>query len=80
MFNQWDREVTCFMLKLEKWCNKYRGGSIEFSPVVGLWIHQMQLYHWIQCYHEGRVAHAGNLFWACHSHNVPNLDTLTPER
>ncbi len=30
MFNQWDWEVTCYMLGLEKRCNKYRKGSIKF--------------------------------------------------
>jgi hypothetical protein len=44
MFNNWDREVTCFMLGSEKQCNKYRKGSIKFSPVIGLWIRRIQLY------------------------------------
>ncbi len=79
MFNQYDCKVTCFMLRLEKWCNRYRNGSIKFSPVVGLWIHQMQLYCWILHYHEGRVVHAGDLFWACQCLNVPDPNTLTPE-
>ena len=65
MFNQWDGEVTRLMLGLEKCCNKFRDGSIEFSPVIGLWIRRIQVYRWIRQYHEGRVEHTGNLFRAC---------------
>jgi hypothetical protein len=36
-FNLWDKEVTQLMLGLEKRCNKFRDGNIDFSPVVGLW-------------------------------------------
>jgi hypothetical protein len=79
LFNQWDWEVTCLMLGLEHCRNKFRDGSIEFSPVVGLWLCQMQLYWWIRRYHEGRVQHAGNLFWTCRRLNVPNPNALTPK-
>jgi hypothetical protein len=67
------------MLDSEKWCNTYQNGSIEFSPVVGLWIRRMQLHRWICRFLNGKVAHAGNLFWACQCMNIPDLNTLTPK-
>jgi hypothetical protein len=62
MYNQWDREVTRLMLGSERQCNKFRDGSIEFSPVIGLWIRRIQVYRWIRRYLEGKVEHAGNLY------------------
>ncbi len=62
MYNQWDREVTRLMLGSERRCNKFRDGSIEFSPVIGLWIPRIQVYRWICQYLEGKVEHAGNLY------------------
>jgi hypothetical protein len=44
MFNQWDREVIRLMLGSKKQCNKFRDGSIEFSPVIGLWIRRIKVY------------------------------------
>ncbi len=38
LFNRWDMEVTQLMLALEKWCNKFCDGSIEFSPITGVQI------------------------------------------
>jgi hypothetical protein len=32
---------------LGKRCNKFIDGNIEFSPVVGLWLHRLQAYRWI---------------------------------
>jgi hypothetical protein len=48
MYNQWEREVTWLMLGSERRCNKFRAGSIEFSPVIGLWIRWVQVYRWIR--------------------------------
>jgi hypothetical protein len=79
MFNQWDREVTRLMLGSEKRCNKLRYGSIEFSPVMGIWIRRLQAYRWIRRYHEGMVEHSGNLFRTCKRLNVPHPSTLIPE-
>ena len=53
MYNQWDREVTWLMLGSERQCYKFRDGSIEFSPGIGLWIRQIQVYRWIHQYLEG---------------------------
>ena len=80
MFNQWDREVTRLMLGSEKRCNKFRDGSIEFSPVIGLWIRRIQVYRWIRRYHEGRLEHAGNLFWACQRLFVSPPTSLSPNQ
>jgi hypothetical protein len=60
--NKWDKEVMQLMLALEKWCNKFWDGSIEFSPVTGIWIHCLQAYCWVQQFYEIKVAHGGNLF------------------
>ncbi len=38
LFNRWDTEVTQLMLASEKRCNKFCDGSIEFSPITGIWI------------------------------------------
>jgi hypothetical protein len=38
MFNVWDRGLTQLMLGSEKRCNKFSDGSIDFTPVTGLWI------------------------------------------
>jgi hypothetical protein len=78
MFNQWDREVTRLMLGSEKRCNKFWDGSIEFSPVIGLWIRRIQVYRWIRWYHAGWVEHAGNLFGACRRLFVSPPTSLSP--
>jgi hypothetical protein len=77
MYNQWDREVTRLMLGSKRRCNKFRDGSIEFTPVIGLWIRWIQVYRWIRRYLEGKVEHAGNLYWTCHRLFVPPLLSLT---
>jgi len=74
MFNNWDKEVTQLMLGSEKWCNKFRDGNIEFSPVVGIWIRRLQAYRWIEQYHAGKVKHAGNLCRTCQ-----RLGTSSPQ-
>ncbi len=73
MFNKWDKEVTEFMLSAESKCNKFMDGTIEFSPVVGLWINCLRTYHWILWYKQGQVPDPCNLFecviyMICHSH------------
>ncbi len=62
LFNRWDMEVTQLMLASEKRCNKFCDGSIEFSPIAGIWIQRHQAYCWVQQFHENKVAHEGNLF------------------
>jgi hypothetical protein len=62
LFNRWDTEVMHLMLALEKRCNKFCDGSIEFSPIAGIWIQRLQAYRWIQQFHENKVTHGGNLF------------------
>jgi hypothetical protein len=65
MFNKLDKELTQLMLVvlgLEKQCNRFWNGSIKFSLVTGIWIQLLQAYHWIQHFHENKVAHGGNLF------------------
>jgi hypothetical protein len=62
LFNWWDTEVTQLMLASKKRCNKFCDGSIEFSPITGIWIRRLQAYRWIQQFHEKKVAHGGNLF------------------
>ncbi len=44
LFNKWDMEVTQLMLALEKRCNKFQDGSIEFSLVTGIWIRHLKVY------------------------------------
>jgi hypothetical protein len=44
LFNRQDIEVTQLMLASEKWCSKFCDGSIEFSPITGIWIHRLQAY------------------------------------
>ena len=77
MYNQWDREVTWLMLGSEKRCNKFRDGRLDFSPVIGLWIRRIQVYRWIRRYLEGKVEHAGNLYWTCRRLFVPLPHLLT---
>ncbi len=47
---------------LGKRCYKFWDGSIEFSPITGIWICHLQAYHLVQQFHETIVAHGGNLF------------------
>ncbi len=79
LFNLWDMEVTQLMLGLEKRCNKFRDGNIDFSPVVGLWIRHLQAYRWIDRYQNGQVPHAGNLYRLCRCLSVPSPSSLTVE-
>jgi hypothetical protein len=44
LFNRWDTEVMQLMLVSEKRCNKFCNGSIEFSPITGIWIQRLQAY------------------------------------
>jgi hypothetical protein len=59
LINRWDMEVTQLMLTLEKQCNKFCDGSIEFGLVTGIWIHCLQAYRWVQQFYENKVAHGG---------------------
>jgi hypothetical protein len=77
MYNQWDREVTWLMLGSKRRCNKFRDGSIEFSPVIGLWIRRIQVYRWICRYLEGKVEHVGNLYPTCRHLFFPPPHLLT---
>ncbi len=78
LFNRWDMEVTQLMLALEKRCNKFCDGSIEFSPITSIWIHCLQAYRWIQQFHENKVAQGGNLFQTCRRLNIASPLVLTP--
>ncbi len=78
LFNRWDMEVTQLMLALEKRCNKFCDGSIEFSPITGIWIRCLQAYRWVQQFHENKVAHGGNLFQTCRCLNIASQLVLTP--
>ena len=77
MFNQLDREVTQLMIGFKKQYNKFRDGSIAFSPVIGLWIRRIQVYHCIRRYLEGKVEHVGNLYWTYRRLFVPPPHSLT---
>jgi hypothetical protein len=44
LLNRWDMEVTQLMLALEKQCNKFCDGSIEFSLITGIWIRCLRAY------------------------------------
>ena len=79
MFNAWGKEVTQLMLRSKKRCNKFRDGNIEFSPVIGLWIHRLQAYRWISRYQSNQVAHSGNLVWLCRCLSIPSPSSLTVE-
>jgi hypothetical protein len=76
MLNAWDKELTQLMLGLEERCNKFRDGSIDFSPVVGLWICCIQAYRWICRYLAGLVPHPGNLFRLCCCLSIPTQNSL----
>ncbi len=80
LFNRWDMEVMQLMLALEKWCNKFYDGSMEFSPITGIWICRLQAYLWIQQFHENKVAHGGNLFQTCRCLNIASPLALTPSQ
>ncbi len=71
LFNRWDMEVTQPMLASEKQCNKFCDGSLEFSPVTGIWIHCLQAYRWVQHFYEIKVTHRGNLFQTFRCLNIP---------
>jgi hypothetical protein len=79
MFNTWDKKLTQLMLGSEKRCNKFRDGSIDFSPVVGLWIHCFQAYRWISRYLAGQVPYHGNLFCLCRHLSIPSPNSLLVE-
>jgi hypothetical protein len=76
MFNAWDKRLTQFMLSSEKRCNQFRDGSIDMSPVVGLWIRCLQVYRWISRYLAGLVPHPGNLFHLCCGLSIPRPNSL----
>jgi hypothetical protein len=67
------------MLGLEKRCNKFRDGNIDFSLVVGLWIRRLQAYRWISRYQNGQVPHAGNLYRLCRCLSAPSPSSLMVE-
>ncbi len=65
------------ILALEKQCNKFCDGSIEFSLITSIWVRCLQAYHWVQ-FHENKVAHRGNLIQTCRRLNIASLLVLTP--
>jgi hypothetical protein len=71
-------EATQLMLTSEKQCNKFCDGSIEFSLVTSIWIRHLQAYHWVQQFHQNKVAHGGNLFRTCRHLNILSPLVLTP--
>jgi hypothetical protein len=79
MFNAGYKELTQLMLGLEKRCNKFRDGSIDFSPVVGLWIRCLQAYRWMGRYLAGLVPHPGNLFCLCRRLSISSPNSLLAE-
>jgi hypothetical protein len=78
LFNRWGMEVMQLMLASKKQCSKFCDGSIEFSPITGIWIHCLQAYRWVQQFHEKKVAHKGNLFQTCRRLNIASPLVLTP--
>jgi hypothetical protein len=78
LFNKWEKEVMQLMLALEKVVISFGMESIEFSPVTGIWIRCLQAYHWVQQFHENKVAHGGNLFQTCRRLDILSLLALTP--
>jgi hypothetical protein len=76
MFNTRHKELTQLMLGSEKRCNKFIDGSIDFSHVVGLWIHHVQVYRWISRSLAGLVPHPGNLFRLCRHLSIPIPNSL----
>jgi hypothetical protein len=78
LFNRWDMEVTQLILALKKQCNKFCDGSIEFSPITGIWIQCLQAYRWVQQSFENKVNHGGNLFQTCRHLNIASPVFLTP--
>jgi hypothetical protein len=80
LLNRWDMEVVQLMLASEKRCNKFCDGSIEFSLITGIWIHCLQAYHWVQQFHENKVAHGGSLFQTCRHLNIASPVVLTPSQ
>jgi hypothetical protein len=78
LFNKWDKTVTQLTLGSEKQCNKFYDRSIEFSPVVSIWILFLQAYQWVQHFHKNMVPHRGNLLWTCRCLNILLPTALTP--
>ena len=61
----------------QKQCNKFIDGTIEFSPLVGLWTSRQKSYKWVERHKQGIVNDPQNLFRACNRHGMPQPRNLT---
>ncbi len=53
--NRVDLELDQFMKSAEKDSHKYKRNNIEWSPYVGVWIHQWWMLAWVQTYLSGKT-------------------------
>ena len=77
-FNKWDKEVTQLMLGSEKGCNQFYNGTIEFSPLVGIYIRRLRVYRWIKRFQSGKKTTKKTLWRTCKRMKIPSPIIITP--
>jgi hypothetical protein len=58
--NNWDKELMQLMLSAKNRCNKFYNGTIEFSPLVGIYVCRLRAYRWIQLFKLGKPTNKKN--------------------
>ena len=76
-YNRFDSEMVELMLCAEKRCRKKKTDHLAWSPIIGQWIKQLQLYRWILRYKRGRRTNLTNLRRTCVQHGIPDPFTMT---
>lgn len=80
MHDKWDNELGQFMRSAEKFCTKFKGCAIEYSPTVGQWLRCRSVLQWLLRWHDGKVPDAWNLRRAARRVNITDpLSLSKPE-
>lgn len=70
-FNKWDTELVQFQLGAENGCNQFFNGTIEFNPLVGIYVWMIRLYKWIERFQPGRRVNKKSLWRMCKRKKSP---------
>ena len=68
--NRWDTQLGGFIRHAEKQCTKVRGGDLEFSPTVGMFLRRRNILRWILRWHDNKKINVCNLLRAAKRNGI----------
>jgi len=80
LMDQWDDQLTDYMLCAENNCNKFKSNQIPWTPEVGLWIKRQRLLYRVRSFLNGRVPDPRNLYRDCKAANVLDPRQMTAQQ